>query len=171
MIQKVLVTLFFLIPVFVYSQVSLHNKQRDLLQTRIDSLTITHYLLNEPEDKNFNRKFKVLEFWATWCKPCLKAVPHINKMQEKFRDSNIVFFSFTKEPPEVARKVFNKVSFKTITVADTTAIIHQQLGILSDGTMGLPRTVLIDDTNTIVWFGSPDQLSEKLLLRFLRREL
>jgi hypothetical protein len=39
-----------------------------------------------------------------------------------------------------------------------------------NGTMPLPRTVLIDDQNRIVWYGSPEKLNAKLLEKFLRKE-
>jgi hypothetical protein len=56
-------------------------------------------------------------------------------------------------------------------VSDQTKTIHSNLKIENNGTMGLPRTVLIDDRNTIVWYGSPDKLNEKLIEKFLRKEL
>jgi hypothetical protein len=39
-----------------------------------------------------------------------------------------------------------------------------------NGTMPLPRTVLIDNENRIVWYGSPEKLTAKLIQRFLRKE-
>jgi thiol-disulfide isomerase/thioredoxin len=131
---------------------------------------VSHYLLNEPADKNFDSKFKVLEFWATWCRPCLKAVPHLNKLQAKFKDSTIVFLSFTYESPQKAAEAFRKVNFETVVVTDTARAIHKKLRIDMNGTMPLPRTVLIDNENRIVWYGSPEKLTAKLIQRFLRKE-
>ena len=36
--------------------------------------------------------------------------------------------------------------------------------------MILPRTVLIDDSNKIVWYGTPAELDSELILKFLRKE-
>jgi thiol-disulfide isomerase/thioredoxin len=44
-------------------------------------ITITEWLANTPEDTTLRDKFIVLEFWATWCKPCLEAVPHLNELR------------------------------------------------------------------------------------------
>jgi thiol-disulfide isomerase/thioredoxin len=33
----------------------------------------------------------VLDFWATWCGPCLAAVPHTNELQRKYADRGVVF--------------------------------------------------------------------------------
>jgi thiol-disulfide isomerase/thioredoxin len=168
--KKITLAFFVCLPIIVLAQSVYIKPQLALRNTTIDTLIITSYLLSEPADKHFTPKFKVLEFWATWCKPCLKAVPHLNKLQDRFKDSNIVFLSFTYEPPAKAVEAFKKVQFKTIVVTDTTRTTHRKLRIDYNGTMPLPRTVLIDDENKIVWYGSPSKLTSKLLERFLRKE-
>ena len=163
-----LLLLFF--PLMVLAQNPLSKYQQELIGTTANSFQPTDYLLNEPADKNFDGKFKVLEFWATWCRPCLKAVPHLNKLQRQFADSNIVFLSITYEQPAIAQKVFSKVSFETIVVSDQTRSIHKALRVQYNGTLPLPQTVLIDDENRIIWYGNPKYLSKKKLEQFLRRE-
>ncbi len=159
----------FLLPREANAQ-NLYTAQQSLIGTKIDSLPSMEYHLNEPSDKNFNTKFKVLEFWATWCRPCLKAVPHLNRLQEKFRDSNIVFLSVTYEEKFKTGQIFRKVDFQTIVTSDSTRKIHQLLRIQYNGTMAIPRTVLIDDENRIVWYGYPTELNEKLLKDFMERK-
>jgi thiol-disulfide isomerase/thioredoxin len=36
-------------------------------------------------------KVVVLEFWATWCGPCIKAMPHLNDLVEQFKNKPVVF--------------------------------------------------------------------------------
>ncbi len=168
--NKIFLTFIICFPLTLFAQSNLLNPQQELLNTKVDTLEISNYLLNEPADKNFSSKYKVLEFWATWCRPCLKAVPHLNKLQAKFKDSNIVFISITYERPQKAEEAFKRVKFETIVVSDTARVIHKKLKIDMNGTMPLPRTVLIDNENKIVWYGSPDKLNSKLLERFMRKE-
>ena len=47
----------------------------------------------------FRGKATVLEFWATWCGPCVEAIPHWNKLVERFQDRPIRFLSITDESP------------------------------------------------------------------------
>ena len=168
--------LYLFIPAFIFlftvnaSAQNLHVAQEALVGTQIDSLPSMEYHLNEPTDKNFNQKFKVLEFWATWCRPCLKAVPHLNRLQEKFKDSNLVFISITYEERFKTEQIFRKVNFETIVTSDSTRTIHQKLRIQYNGTMALPRTVLIDDENRILWYGYPTNLDEKMLENFLAKK-
>ena len=168
--KNIILMAFIFLPFSVWAQSDLIKSQIALLNTKMDSLVISDYLQNEPADKSFHSQFKVLEFWATWCRPCLRAVPHLNKLQAKFKDRNVVFLSFTYEKTEKAALAFSKVNFETIVVTDTTKTTHRKLRIEFNGTMGLPRTVLIDDENNIVWYGYPDKLTPKLIERFLKKE-
>src|SRR5712691_10462103 len=39
----------------------------------------------------------VIEFWATWCAPCVAAIPHFNELMEKFKDKPVRFISISNE--------------------------------------------------------------------------
>ena len=158
------------LPNILTAQSNLFKAQTEMIGTTLKEITITDYIQNKPADTNFNNKFKVLEFWATWCRPCLKAVPHLNKLSSKFQKENIVFLSFTYQKPDETIKTTERVKFETIVVSDQTKSIHRALKIENDGTMPLPRTVLIDDENKIVWYGSPEELTGKLIEKFLKKE-
>ena len=41
--------------------------------------------------ENLKGKIIVLDFWATWCGPCLAAIPHTNEMMEHYADKGVVF--------------------------------------------------------------------------------
>jgi thiol-disulfide isomerase/thioredoxin len=168
--RKKLLLIIFLFPTYLFAQSDLFKPQTEMIGTTIKELTITDYLQNKPADTNYNNKFKVLEFWATWCKPCLKAVPHLNKLQNKFKNKNIVFLSFTNQKPEETIKTLEKVKFETIVVSDQTRKTQRDLKIENNGILPIPRTVLIDDENKIVWYGSPQKLTEKLIEKFLKKE-
>ncbi|HUR10162.1 MAG TPA: thioredoxin domain-containing protein [Flavitalea sp.] len=92
--KKIFLTAFVFLPFAVLAQSDLFNAQMALLNTKIDTIHISNYLRNEPAQRNFTGKFKVLEFWATWCRPCLRAVPHLNKLQAKFKDSILYSYPY-----------------------------------------------------------------------------
>jgi len=45
----------------------------------------------------FRGQVVVLEFWATWCGPCLELLPHMNKLVESFAGRPVRFISVTDE--------------------------------------------------------------------------
>jgi len=54
-----------------------------------------------PED--FKGKVVMLDFWATWCGPCLASVPHNNELQKKYADKGVVFIAIC--PPNGGEKM------------------------------------------------------------------
>ena len=43
--------------------------------------------------KDFRGKYVLIDFWATYCAPCNKEIPYLEKIQEKFKKKNIFFVS------------------------------------------------------------------------------
>ena len=61
-----------LLNVFIFSFTFFGYSQSELKNNQIaPEIKITNWLKNAPADKTLANKFIVLEFWATWCKPCL----------------------------------------------------------------------------------------------------
>ncbi|THD66641.1 TlpA family protein disulfide reductase [Robertkochia marina] len=47
----------------------------------------------EVSTHEFRESYLVIDFWATWCGPCLKDAPNYKKLAEKYTDKNIRFIS------------------------------------------------------------------------------
>jgi len=43
----------------------------------------------------FRGKYLIIDFWATWCAPCMKEAPIFKKLAEKYKDSNVEFISIS----------------------------------------------------------------------------
>lgn len=145
------------------------NAQNDIkIGEKFTDLNISDFIYNIPKDKNFENKYKVIEFWATWCGPCLQAVPHLNSLQQDFsKRKDLVFLSMTYEEPSKVIKTLNKVDFKTIVVSDRTKNTHKKLGVEVNNNMVLPKTILIDNDNVIRWIGHPSELNSEIINNFL----
>jgi len=56
------------------------------------ALAVKNWLNSKPlTPDDLKGKIVVLDFWATWCGPCLAAVPHTNELQKKYADQGVVF--------------------------------------------------------------------------------
>lgn len=137
---------------------------------KVPDLNITDYLLNVPKDKNLSNKFKVIEFWATWCGPCLGAVPHLNELQAHFKDKkDLVFVSLSDEKPQKIQQTLKKVQFATFVASDQTQKSHRNL-IMSGKEYSIPKTLLVDNQNVVRWLGTPELLTKDLIERFVKGE-
>ena len=150
-------------------QITFAQKPDLKIGQKTPDLVITDYILNTPKDKNFSNKYKVVEFWATWCGPCLGAVPHLNQLQNKYKgNENLVFISISDESPEKINKTLSKIKFETIVVSDQSKKSHENLIMNKDKNYSIPATILIDNQNVVQWIGSPNLLTSEIIDTFIK---
>jgi len=66
--------------------------------------------LKGDEVKSFKKgKVYVVEFWATWCGPCVAAIPHLSKMQDEHEDVTFIGMNIFERDPEKARAFVKKM--------------------------------------------------------------
>lgn len=53
-------------------------------------------------------KIVVVDFWAAWCDPCKEALPHYNKLYQKYKDQGVVFIGLNEDDDEKLRDEFLK---------------------------------------------------------------
>ncbi|MEO0733281.1 MAG: TlpA disulfide reductase family protein, partial [Bacteroidota bacterium] len=122
----------------------------------------------EPTD--LEDKFIVLEFWTTWCGPCIAAVPHLNKLQEEFAGPDVAFVALSDEKPERIQATLKRVPFQAAVGTDQTQASQIAFGDGKRGLDGLPKTVLIDADNVVRWIGTPKELNGETMRAFLAGE-
>ena len=47
----------------------------------------------------------VLDFWTTWCKPCIKSIPKISELNMEFKDKGVKFIGINADSPRNLAKV------------------------------------------------------------------
>ena len=47
----------------------------------------------------------VVEFWATWCGPCIQIMPHMGDLQDEYREKGVTFIGFASEANDKEAKV------------------------------------------------------------------
>lgn len=57
-------------------------------------------------------KIVVINIWATWCGMCIKEIPELNRLQEKYKnDSEVVFVAFSDENNEKVKATLSRFPF------------------------------------------------------------
>lgn len=50
--------------------------------------------------EQFKGKYVVIDVWASWCQPCKQEFPNLKRLEEKYKDKNIVFVSISSDTQE-----------------------------------------------------------------------
>jgi thiol-disulfide isomerase/thioredoxin len=133
--------------------------------------TITHWLTGQPEElaAGKGKKIYMLEFWATWCLPCLHEIPRLTKLQKLYRDQGVVIIGVTgpgggrQRLSEVEAFVRTKGDSMGYTVAwDQTDAMSRNYA-MALGSMGIPYTVIVDKQGRIAWHGYSSPDAERVL--------
>lgn len=102
----------------------------------------------------------VIEFWATWCRPCRRTIPHLNKLAQEYKDDDFVFVGITMEEAETAESFAEDMGVQYRIAFDTgrsTAETYMQ------GVPGIPHAFVVDKNGNIVWSGHPMSGLDKVL--------
>ena len=125
--------------------IELHNA-RGFSKAELEDLQGKKYALN-----GFTDKFVMIDIWATWCEPCIRSLPMIKKLQERFNndksDVRIVSVSVDEDKGEVIDflKKHNLEGFTTLMDPE------QQIG--DDAPLDVvPSVFMLDGKGNLVGF-------------------
>ena len=84
-------------------------------------------------------KVVLLDFWATWCKPCRIDLPHVQALAAKFGDQGLVVLGVNAEPESRSKGFFERQGYRFPSLVDRGARVSQRYFVGS-----LPTLVIID---------------------------
>jgi thiol-disulfide isomerase/thioredoxin len=98
-------------------------------------------------------RYVLVNFWATWCAPCLAEMPALQALADDHNGSLIVLGINQREDPSAIEPFIQRlgVSFPILLDPDDATLINYQV-------MGLPRSALVDPDGFIIYraFGEVD---------------
>lgn len=56
-------------------------------------------------DKYAGEKLTIIDFWATWCKPCLESMPELQIIYEDFKDEGVALIGVSVDSPRNLSKI------------------------------------------------------------------
>lgn len=107
--------------------------------------------------------FTVIDFWATWCKPCIKSIPKLVKLSEEFEDQGVNFVGISIDGPRNLAKVkpfARSLGVNYPVLLDTNSEVMAKLGVRA-----VPSLLIINSNDEIVYFHEGYKPGEEIAIR------
>jgi thiol-disulfide isomerase/thioredoxin len=115
---------------------------------------------------NLKKRLTVIDFFGTWCVPCIKALPELENLKNNFKDDLSIVLVSIEEEAKLRKFIDKRKPFAFPIVVDvdkkfTTAFQPPSY----------PYTIVINANENIVFIGNAADLTEELLQKFMNEEL
>lgn len=122
-------------------------------------LQTVSWIKGEPISEFQKGHVYVLDFWATWCKPCIASIPHLNELQSEYRDKDVHVVglaiwptpNMTPTPTFVEEQGDQMNYWVGEDVENALAMSY----MAAAGRNGIPTAFVIDKEGKVAWVGHP----------------
>ena len=131
----------------------------DLRGRKAPNFFVERWITREP---NARGKVAVVDFWATWCGPCVAAIPHMNQLQREFA-SDVVCVGISDESRSkfldgLKKRDLDDDDFAYSLALDTSGSMKSAFQI-----RGIPHVAVISSDWVVRWQGHPSSLSTSVM--------
>ncbi len=103
----------------------------------------------------------LVNFWATWCVPCRKEMPELDRLAAHVDAKRVAVLGVAADDPDAVKAFVTKIGVHyPIATAELDPAIAWSVS-LGNRNQGLPFTVLLDAQGRVLWQKSGGQLTER----------
>ena len=147
--QKIIKFFIFLFCFNIFSSISQTNEDAPLNNIAIfenpkpiSSLIFEDFSGNEINLDNYHGKLVIINFWATWCAPCKKEMPSLDRLYQDSNFKNLEIFAVNMETPN---KLKTKNFFENIRIKKLKIFFDSKLNFVKEFKLrGVPTTIFIN---------------------------
>lgn len=127
----------------------------------------------KPVDKFEAGKVYVVEFWSTWCGPCISSMPHLAETQEKYGYEKLRLISISDEDLDTVTEFLDRVvrgedekTYKeltkgySLTTDPDRSVFRAYMEAAAQN--GIPTAFLVGKSGIVEWIGHPMSMDEPL---------
>lgn len=118
-------------------------------QTALPEFSLSDPSGKQHSVKEWQGKVLVINFWATWCPPCLKEMPEFTALQSQYTDKGLQFIGIALDETESVKEFIagHKINYPILMGDDQGTQLAHQLGNVVDT---VPFTVIVNKQGHIV---------------------
>ena len=103
-------------------------------------------------------KTVVLEFWATWCGPCVQAIPRLNELAAAVDPEKVIFIAIDDEDPETIETFISRRKMASWIALDQSKVTFKSYGVTER-----PATIVVDGSGRVSAVTTPEDLTAATL--------
>ncbi|MCP4069877.1 MAG: redoxin domain-containing protein [Phycisphaeraceae bacterium] len=126
----------------------------DLRGRKAPAFMVDRWMTAEPDARG---KVAIVDFWATWCGPCLKAIPHMNELANRFR-GEVECVGISDESKREFEKGFEDRNLEPSMFRYALALDPKGRMKSAFGIRGIPHVAVISTDWIVRWQGHPASL-------------
>ena len=123
------------------------------------NLTSVNWLKGDAISEWESGKVYVLDFWATWCGPCVRSIPHINDLQKEYKDQGVTVIGVAIWPNDTMTPTAEYVKVQgdamAYHIAEDVKNSTAEAFMRAAGQGGIPTVMIIDQEGKLAWIGHP----------------
>ncbi len=133
-------------------------------------LYISKWLKGDPVNEFEPGHVYVVEFWATWCGPCIAGMPHVSELQRKYKDDvTVIGVNIWERDTDAVpgwmedrgeKPSGNELMDYTVAMQADTRMAEEWME--RAGRNGIPSAFIVDRAGEIAWVGHPGSMDEPL---------
>ena len=114
-------------------------------------------------------KLKIIDFWASWCIPCIQEVPLLKRLQEKYKDQGLQIVGVSVDSDrEKWQGTLDKHQPAGIQISELKG--WESVSRVDYGVQAIPFTVLIDASGKILARNPHGPLLEEIIEKYFSKK-